>query len=51
MAVKVWGQPDFFHRLFDARATGDFSPEDTVVFANGSENRFKFFSFNDSEVF
>tara|TARA_B110000503_G_scaffold119727_1_gene181779 strand:- start:365 stop:574 length:210 start_codon:yes stop_codon:yes gene_type:complete len=50
-AVKVWGKPDFYHRLYDTRAEGDFSPEDTVVFANGSENRFKSFSFNDSEVF
>lgn len=50
-AVRVWGLPDFVHRNFDRRALGDFAPHDTVVFANGAENRFHEIAFNDSEWF
>lgn len=31
--VKTFGQPDFFHRTWDARAKGDVGPLDVVVFA------------------
>lgn len=51
-AVRVWGRPDFFHRVWDWRAVGDISPEDTVVFAKGSEHDApSIYSFNDSEHF
>jgi hypothetical protein len=33
-AVKVWGKPDFFHRVWDHRAVGDIVDGDTVVFAS-----------------
>jgi hypothetical protein len=56
-AVRVWGKPDFFHRYWDHRATGDVAPGDTVVFARQKDwDRFISgkpveFAFNDSEVF
>ena len=50
-AVKVWGYPDFYHRVYDWRAIGDFAPGDTVVFANRTENKFTEYTFNDSQVF
>lgn len=51
-AVKVWGLPDFYHRLYDMRAIAEFMKNDIVVFANGSENRLHAkHSFNDSEHF
>ena len=51
-AVRAFGQPDFFHRVFDSRAVAEFMDGDVVVFANGSEDRFKEnFSWNDSEHF
>ena len=38
-AIKVWGKPDFFHRVFDDRVRfgGEVGDGDTVVFANGFE--------------
>ena len=54
-AVRVWGRPDFFHRVWDHRARdgGEFDPEnDFFVFAKGTEHDAPSkFSFNDSEVF
>ena len=31
--VKTFGQPDFFHRIWDARAKAEIGPLDVVVFA------------------
>lgn len=50
-AVKIFGLPDFFHRVHDKRAVAEFCENDMVVFANGSENRFKEFTFDDSQHF
>ena len=52
-AVKVWGKPDFFHRVFDDRVThGDVDwDNDIVIFANGADKRHTKFTFNDSAVF
>ncbi len=53
-AVKVWGEPDFFHRVFDDRVvhSGEIDWDtDTVVFANSAENKHTKWTFNDSEVF
>lgn len=36
-AVKVWGRPDFYHRLWDVRATREIVVGDVVVFCNGDE--------------
>jgi hypothetical protein len=51
-AVKVFGKPDFFHRVWDARAKfgGEFDPENDVrVFLKGDENSdIKPFVFDDS---
>jgi len=50
--VAVFGLPDFVHHLNDARLWfgGEMGENDVVVFANGSEARYKEFSYNDSEV-
>ena len=36
-AVKVWGRPGFIHRGRDSRAVQDIHPDDTVIFAKGTE--------------
>ena len=53
-AVKIWGVPDFFHRAYDDRVR--FSGEidwdhDVVVFANGYENKYTPYTFDDSRFF
>lgn len=51
-AVRVWGEPDFFHRVWDVRASHEVVEGDLVVFA-----RFKDIqdprsqAFDDSAVF
>jgi hypothetical protein len=56
-AVKVFGLPDFIHRVWDCRAVGDVAPGDTVVFGRTKDwdrfvtNQPTVFSFNDSECF
>jgi len=50
-AVRIFGKPDFFHRFLDKRAEAEFMPRDTVVFANGSENSFHEYTFDDSQHF
>lgn len=53
-AVRIWGQPDFIHRHWDARAKfgGELHPSDTVIFAKGDEHSPVVpFTFNDSECF
>lgn len=34
-AVRIWGQPDFIHYVWDRRAQRDIAEGDTVVFAKG----------------
>ena len=38
-AVKVWGKPDFFHRVFDDRVIfgGEVGDDDIIIFANGAD--------------
>lgn len=36
-AVKVFGLPDFYHRIWDIRARQEVVPGDVAVFANGDE--------------
>ena len=50
-AIRVWGKPDFFHRVNDDRVAGDVAPKDVVVFANREEGKRRPFVFNDSEHF
>ena len=50
IAVRVWGRPDFYHHDHDPRLWGDVAPGDTVVFANGFEDRFHPRAFNDSHT-
>lgn len=56
-AVRLFGKPDFVHRHWDHRATGDVAPDDVVVFGTQREwerftnNQPAEFAFNDSEVF
>ena len=47
-AVRVFGKPDFFHRVFDARALAEFMDDDTIIFARGTANKFTPFTFDDS---
>ena len=50
-AVKVFGKPDFFHRVWDARAVAEVTPDDVVVFSKASENDVKEYTFDDSSIF
>lgn len=51
-AVKYFGQPDFVHRYWDARAVSDVSPEDVVLFADGDDTQpVTKWSYNDSAYF
>ena len=50
-AIRVFGLPDFFHRVHDKRAISEFCENDKVVFANGYENKFTEYSFDDSQHF
>ena len=50
-AERIFGPPDFIHRINDARMLGDVAENDVVVFANGSEGRLHLVAFNDSEDF
>lgn len=52
-AVRVFGRPDFIHRINDPRFRhgGELAPYDTVVYARGSENDVRDVSFDDSAAF
>ena len=50
-ATKIFGLPDMVHRFLDPRAVAEFAKGDTVVYANGAEDKFHRYSFNDSEHF
>ena len=50
-AVKVWGVPDFYHFTHDGRCREEIDENDTVIFANGYENKFTSIAYNDSIVF
>ena len=47
-AAKIFGLPDMIHRVLDPRAVAEFAEGDTVVYANGAEDKFTRYSFNDS---
>jgi hypothetical protein len=50
-AVRVFGRPDFVHRLWDRRAVAEVFEGDRVIFAKGDENqRVVDFTWDDSEA-
>ena len=52
-AVKVFGKPDFFHKVFDDRVIygGEGGDDDIIIFANGADKKYSKFTLNDSAVF
>ena len=52
-AVKIWGKPDFFHKIWDYRAVGDIVPGvDTVIFAKYSpDDKPSEYSYDDSSFY
>jgi hypothetical protein len=54
-AVRIFGRPDFVHRVWDHRAVADVAPDDTVVFARAEDwnniDRPTPYSFDDSAFF
>ena len=51
-AIAVFGRPDFWHRIWDARAKAEIAEGDVAVFASGtSDDMVKPVAFNDSERF
>ncbi len=51
-AVKVFGQPDFIHRFYDARCVSEVMPGDRVVFATGDESQpVRPYAYDDSAYF
>jgi hypothetical protein len=50
-AIKTFGQPDFYHRIWDGRAKSMIIDGDVAVFADGDENDTpQMFSFDDSQM-
>lgn len=50
-ACRVWGTPDFIHRVWDKRARQEIADVDTVVFARGSHDQVsKEHNFDDSNA-
>lgn len=47
-AVRVWGPPSFVHMGNDTRMRREVSEGDTVVFANGSEDRLSDWNYPDT---
>lgn len=51
-AIKIFGKPDFWHRVYDARTLQEIFEGDKIVFATGDENQpLKEFTWNDSDRF
>lgn len=51
-ALAAFGQPDFWHRVWDERARAEVVEGDEVVFATDDETQpLKKFTWNDSERF
>ncbi len=49
-AARIFGPPDFIHRVWDARVHAEIMPSDRVVFAKRQEfSPLTPFAFDDSE--
>ena len=49
-ARKVFGKPDFYHRIWDRRARQEVIPGDIAIFATGSiDDKPKSISWDDSQ--
>lgn len=47
-AVRIWGLPDLYHRVWDRRALADVAPGDMVIFARYDPEHPSPFSYDDS---
>lgn len=47
-AVRLWGKPDFYHRVWDHRAQREIADCDTVVFAKYDPGKPSPFNYDDS---
>jgi hypothetical protein len=51
-ALRVFGRPDFWHRIWDQRAVKEIMEGDKVVFASGDETQLvREFTHDDSAMF
>ena len=51
-AVKIWGHPDFVHRVWDYRAVCEVVPGDVVIYASGDDQQIPSkYSYDDSAHF
>jgi len=49
-AVRVFGLPDFLHRVYDGRCVAEYMPGDVMLFAKGCGGRtVQLYSYDDSE--
>lgn len=50
--LRVFGKPDFWHRIYDQRARAEIAPGDIVLFASGDETQaVREFTHDDSQLF
>lgn len=51
-ALRVFGSPAFWHRIYDYRAIAEIKEGDTVLFATGDESQpVREFTHDDSQMF
>ncbi len=51
-ALRIFGRPDFWHRIYDQRAVAEIVEGDTVLFAKGDETQsVREFTHDDSAMF
>lgn len=51
-ALEIFGAPDFWHRIWDARARAEIAPSDVAVFATGTiDDPVRPFTHDDSQLF
>jgi hypothetical protein len=51
-ALRIFGKPDFWHRIYDQRAVVEIVEGDVVLFADGDETQpVREFTHDDSQMF
>lgn len=51
-ALRIFGRPDFWHRIYDQRAVVEIFDGDTILFASGDETQpVREFTHDDSAMF